>query len=162
MKSQGNAFVLSIRFDNQTTYELKEILHAIGAEVISGLTWGVEGLDWLGPEDVTRFNDELDAAPGGRMLISGRRLLELADQVWQTIEGEFIGYGTSLDAREFLETGSPLAWFITSPAEIAIEVQDGQFFDVYLRSQTFADRLAQHFRDVGRQERAGSGAPSAG
>jgi hypothetical protein len=148
MKSQGNALVLSIRFDSQTTYELKEILHAFGSEVISGLTWGVEGLDWLGPEDVTRFNDEVDAAPRGRSLIPGRRLLELADQAWQTIEGEFVGYSTSLDAREFLETGSPLAWFASSPAEIAIEVQDGQFFDVYLRSQTYADRLAQRFRDV--------------
>lgn len=148
MKSQGNALVLSIRFDSQTTYELKEILHAFGSEVISGLTWGVEGLDWLGPEDVTRFNDEVDAAPRGRSLIPGRRLLELADQAWQTIEGEFVGYSTSLDAREFLETGSPSAWFASSPAEIAIEVQDGQFFDVYLRSQTYADRLAQHFRDV--------------
>lgn len=152
MKSQGNVFVLSIRFDNQTTYELKEILHAFGSEVISGLTWGVEGLDWLGPEDVTRFNDEVDAAPRGRSLIPGRRLLELADQAWQTIEGGFVGYSTSLDAREFLETGSPLARFASSPAEIAIEVQDGQFFDVYFRSQTFADQLAQHFRHFGRQD----------
>ena len=147
-------FILTIRLDDRIAYELKEILSIIGTDVVARLTWGVGWLDWLGSEDASQFNHEVDVAPGRRVLVSGERLLELSEQVRQIIEGEFIGYRSASDAREFLEAGSPLAWFTTSPAEMAIEVKDGCFFDVYLRSRTDADRLAKHFQDVRWQDPA--------
>jgi hypothetical protein len=141
-------FVLTIRLSDQMDYELAKILHAIGDDIVSKLTWGIEALDWLGSEEASQFNAEIDKAPGRRIVVSGQHLLELSEQVWQTIEGEFVGYRATSDAHEFLEANPPLSQFATSPAEIAIEVKDGCFADVYLRSRMHAVQLAQRFRDV--------------
>lgn len=145
MTPPNEMFILVIRFDDQTSYELKEILNVLGSDVIVKLIWGVESLDWLGSEDASRFNQEVDAASGRRLLVRGDRLLDLSRQVWQVIEGRLVGHGTEDDAREFLEKGAQLSQFGTSTAEIAVEVKDGSIFEVYLRSQAYADQLLKHF-----------------
>jgi hypothetical protein len=154
MSSTEELIVLTICPSEQMDYELREILHAIGVDVVSELVWGVGWLDWVGVGEAFQFNDEVDTAPGRRALVTGGRLLDLSGQALQTIEGEFVGYRTASEAREFVEIGSPLARFAASPALMAIEAKDGCYFDVYLRSQAVAERLVDRFQDVRWQDPA--------
>jgi hypothetical protein len=154
MSSSEKLVILTICPSEQMDYELREILHAIGVDVVSGLVWGVGWLDWVGAEEASKFNNGVDMASGRRVLVTGKRLLDLSEQVWQTIEGEFVGYRTASEASEFVEIGSPLARFTTSLAFMAIEVKDGYYFDMYLRSQAIAERLADRFQDVRWQDPA--------
>lgn len=82
------------------------------------------------------------------MLVSGARLLDLSQSVWQTIEGTFVGFPSEADAKGFLEADWDLTQFAIFPAEIAVEALEGSGFNVYLRSRLLADRLAQHLADV--------------
>lgn len=145
MSASVEIFVLTIRFANQASYELMEILQTLGNSYIAGLTWGIRGLDWLGTDEPSQFNRQVDEAAGHRLLVSGERLLKLAEQAWQVIEGEFVGYLSDLDAQEFLKAHTSLARFKTSHAAIGVTVKDGRYFDVYLRSRIQAERLARSF-----------------
>ncbi len=137
-----------LTFHPNIQYELKEVFGCIGTTMVARLIWGVERLDWLGTKEAGKFNREVDTSPGYRKLVPGERLLNLSAQVWQTIEGEFVGYRSEQDARQFLKTGSPFTWFPTSTAELAIEVKDGSIFDMYLREKKYADKLSKHFQKV--------------
>jgi hypothetical protein len=144
-RSKFFVYILSIRPDEHTGNDLKQILNLIGMDIITSLVWGIENLDWLGNGEAHQFTRELDEAENRRLLIPGEQLLKLVKQTWQTIEGEFVGYRTERDAEQFLKTGSLLTRFPTSTAELAIEVKDGSIFDVYLRERKQAKKLARHF-----------------
>lgn len=60
MSFSREILVLTIRLADRMDYELKEILHTIGTDVVARLTWGVGWLDWIGSEDAIRFNREVD------------------------------------------------------------------------------------------------------
>ena len=117
------------------------------------MTWGVRALEWVGPEEAAQFNHEVEATRRG-LLIPGERLLELSEQVWQVIEGEFVGYCLEADAQEFAERGSPLTWFTSSLAEMAFEFVDGCIIVAFLHSRELVDRLTEHFPDIRWQDPA--------
>ena len=132
--------------DRNQDVDVKDILHIIGDEFVTKLTWGVARLDWLGEESLPQ---QTDVAPHHRVLVSGQCLLELAEMVYETLEGYFVGYPSRVEAEKFLETGWPGSGFTTSKAEIAIQVLESSIgFVLYLRSKEIAERIAQHFQEV--------------
>jgi hypothetical protein len=145
MTQESNVFVLSIPLNAPASPDLRDILKVIGEDITSNLIWGVTQLEAIGPEEVQDFLSAVDANP---ILVPGRRLLELAQKIKQTIEGVFMGYASEADAQEFLQSRGALSGFSSSLAEMAIQAIDSSVFDVYLRSLIYADRLAQRFPGV--------------
>ncbi|CAG0926681.1 hypothetical protein TFLX_00179 [Thermoflexales bacterium] len=150
----NRVFVLSVYSSETAFIDLKDLLAALEQETITQLFWGIGWLDWLGEVDAINFNNELDRSRVRRVIISGARLMELSRQVWQTLEGVFVGYFSEVDATEFMHTNWSLTRFANSSAQVAIEAIDGSYFDVYLRSSAMMDHLAQVFKRVQRQDPA--------
>jgi len=131
--------------------DLIDILRIIGSNKVVSWTWGVERLDWLGHLDnfETTLPQETDRAPEHRVLVSGKRLLEQVEKVYQSLEGSLIAYSSQEKARSFLEEDWWTVDFESSSAEILIKIIGQSIgFEVYLRSKSLADQFIQHFQDV--------------
>jgi len=121
------------------------ILHLIGDNFVSSLTWGVGQLEWYDEgELVAELNSNLER----QIVVSGNRLLERARKVYQTLGGIFVGYPSKVTAQKFLQERWTRASFENSPAQLMIYALEGTGFEVYLRSKSLADQFIQHFQDV--------------
>lgn len=149
MAGSNEVSVISISSSEATnpSLDLYAILNILGVNFVSSLTWGIEGIDCTGPE-AQPLCLSVDASPNRRLLISGPDLLQIAPKLMQVIEGVFVGYSSKTDANTFLETGWASMPFGASRAETIINVEDGQWFDVYLRSKARGEKLARSFNDV--------------
>jgi hypothetical protein len=127
--------------------DLYPILDTLGADFVTGLIWGVEHIDCTGPEAQDLCNAVV-ASPKRRILMSGNHLLQIAPKFMQVIEGYFAGYSSERDATDFLESDWYSVPFAESRAQIAIRVQDGSWFEVYLRDKALGERLARSFKGV--------------
>jgi hypothetical protein len=125
--------------------ELDAIFHAIGNDVISDLTWGVEAIAVNGPQ-AQDFCTMVESAPEHRILVTGTELLEYVQAFLQVDEGIFAGYHNDSDAAIFLRFGWARTRFTSPACELAMVAVDGCGFDVYLRSRVYADRLTAHFK----------------
>jgi hypothetical protein len=146
MSEGDDALFLSIRTGDLINPDanLFNILQELGTDWVLQLIWGVESLDATGPE-AQEFIAWVEQSSDHRLLISGKEFLELAPKLGQTIEGVFVGYKSNDDTTEFLEGGWGAIHFADSSAELVIEIVDGTYFDLYMRSQTVSDRLTKRF-----------------
>lgn len=112
--------------DNALAFDLADILRAIGPQAEQSI-WKIEGLECFG--DAAEFLH--DISDNGRV-IGGKKLIRLADQVYQTIDGHISGYRSDNDKHP---------WII-------IRAVDGSSFDVECGDATVLDRLRQHFNTV--------------
>jgi hypothetical protein len=126
--------------------DLKDILQTIGNGKVASLTWLVAHLDWYGED---KFKAEVYRNWKHGVLISGKKLLNISQEVYQTIEGYFIGFPTLNSAKKVLEQGwwhSEL--FASTPIKLEIKADDNLGFVVYTPSQAEVERLTQHFQEV--------------
>ena len=112
--------------DNALAFDLVDILRAIGPQAEQSI-WKIEGLECFG--DAAELLH--DISDNGRT-IDGKKLVRLADQVYQTIDGYISGYRNDTDEQP---------WII-------VRAVDGTSFDVECADPVVLDRLRQRFNTV--------------
>src|SRR5438094_229702 len=117
--------------------DLKHILSGLG-ERLESWVWCITDLDWLG-EDGEMLCRAVEAAGPGGLWLDSQELIQHVQGIYQTIEGSFLAFPTSLDRRIIDESDRDLASFPLSKAEFAIVAVDGCYFDVYSK-----DAVATH------------------
>jgi hypothetical protein len=125
--------------------DIKDILQTLGSDFVVGLTWGVTHLEWYGNNLADFAKDE----SGEMIILSGKQLLELADKVYQTIDGLFIGYSDIKLAKDFLQKKWAYSdYFETSSAEVKIEIKQNWVINIEVRTKELAERISQNFQNV--------------
>jgi hypothetical protein len=126
-----NIAVVSVRPDASPPprLDLKDILGAL-APSQGDRVWYVKGLDWLGRRAAESLCRQVDVARPGGVWLSSDELLRYAQDVQQTVEGEFFAFPRITDRRAINPNDLNLAAFPSSSAELAIVAVDGSSFDV--------------------------------
>ena len=126
-----NVAVISIRRDagRPLGLDVKDILAALGPR-LDGWLWCVKGLDWLGGDAAEALCRKVDAARPGGVWLASAELRRFAQDVYQTIDGEFYAFPRATDIRAVDPHELHPAAFPSSAAELAILAVDGSYFDV--------------------------------
>lgn len=147
MNQDCELFIISIYNDSNKEIDIKDILKGLGLELVQHLFWGIERLDCVGVK-VQEFCDEVNTAPNSRLVIPGERLISLAEDFIQTIDGVFVGYGSIEASQEFLDKQWQLGQFRESKALMVIKSIEASVFDVYLCSQEIFYNLSNQFANT--------------
>lgn len=111
---------------NCLAFDLKDIL-ALAGERAANSTWRLSNVEAGGEtaaQELHRLSDE-------QVAVSGERLLELANEVWQVIEGNFEGFDG-----------------IRGPLWLTIRAVDSSCFDVITEDADLIRRIRSTFRQV--------------
>ena len=128
-----------LRFPVTRGQDLRAFLEALGRPEADGLHWVVGGLACVGGGAfVRRFSEDLDRAPGRQAVVPGERLLQYADEVGQTVEGDFVGFRSAALAKVYLDGQGSRAL-----ARWAIDCVDSTWWEVRLDDRAQADRLLE-------------------
>ena len=125
----GNAYGITIRDTTEDgkflSFDLRDILAVLGDKVLTSY-WHCSDVECLGEGAAAMhvLSDE-----GG--IVTGRELVRIASEVYQTIDGKF----------EAFETGAETPWLV-------IDVVDSSWFDVLSCDVATIDRLRTHFRQI--------------
>lgn len=140
--------VVSIHPDTQhpLDVDLKGILSAVGDRLAEWI-WCVRDLDWLGNDASEQFAQQVGVAGRKGLWSSSQELLAQAENVYQTIEGQFVAFPREVDKSSLSEGDSQLDSFPTSLAVFAVAAIDGSYFDVYAKDQSLIKRFTR-FTDV--------------
>ena len=107
-------------------FDLIDVLQLLGPDALKA-AWTLEDVECLG-----ETSDDLHAVSDSGEPISGRRLLELASGVSQTIDGDFYCYRNGLPSRPW----------------VTIRAIDSSAFDVDSEDATVIGRIKGHFGHV--------------
>jgi hypothetical protein len=133
--------------------DLKQVLQALQPH-LGHWTWCVTVLDCLGGDYSQAVCKAVeDAGPSG-VWLSSQELSRLAEDIRQTIEGEWIALPSSLHREAITAEDLDLGFFPTSRAELALVVVDSSFVEVYAKDPEVITSLRRHFRDVRAQDPA--------
>jgi hypothetical protein len=110
------------------SFDLTDLLDVVGADAV-GSTWSVRGVECVGPsaEAVAALHKASDESEE----LSGERLVALAREITQVIDGEFIG-------RRLTESDP---W-------IVIRAVDSSWFDVETTDEALLLKLRARFNEV--------------
>jgi hypothetical protein len=150
MSSSKEVFSLAFLTDSKINrnIDLKDILHVLGDDFVSSLTWGITNLEWYGNE-IEDFLDKEKNAQDGMILISGKEFLETANKIYQTVDGLFIGYLNEKSAKEFLaKKWAYSGYFEKSSAQVKIEIKQNWAITVEVRSKKQAELIINSFENV--------------
>lgn len=111
---------------DQLSFDLLDMLKEIKFE-IANTTWKVECVECLG-----NASEDLHALSDSGEYIPGERLLELALEIYQVIDGEFYGYKKTTLSKPW----------------IVIRAVDSSAFDVECEDTKVLDQYKKHFRNV--------------
>jgi hypothetical protein len=131
--------------------DLDDVLSAL-RPYLDRWVWCVTELDATGRPSTAEAVEDMAqrVAKTGRFgfWLTSQELTALAEQIAQTIDGTFIAFpaGTARTRRD--EATLHLAAFPSSDAELAIQVVDSSFLDIYAKDQEIPSVLRQHFQDV--------------
>ena len=103
------------------------------------------GADGQAVEEMCR--DVERAGPKG-VWRSSRELQDFAGRIAQTIDGTFVAFPAGTVVTHLDESSLSLAAFLDSAAELAIQVVDSSFIDVYAKDLEIPALLSNHFIDV--------------
>lgn len=112
--------------ENALAFDLIDILRAIGPQAERSI-WKFEGLECLGDAA-----DHLHAVSDNASVIDGKDLVRLASQIYQSIDGDFLGYRNDHDKHPW----------------IVIRAVDGTSFDVECDEDAVLGRLRKRFNAV--------------
>jgi hypothetical protein len=132
--------------DQPLGLDLMQILSALQGR-LGRWVWCVRNLDWLGHDGET-FCRAVEAAGPGGLWIDSHELIERAQGIYQTIEGEFLAFSKSLDRRTIDARDLSLSSFPAGRAEVAIVAVDGCYFDVYSKDAGVTNSLYERFPDA--------------
>jgi hypothetical protein len=114
--------------------------------------WCITALDAAGRPSTAKVVEEMAqrVARAGRFgfWLTSQELTTLAGQIAQTVDGTLLAFpaGTARTRRD--EATLHLAAFPGSDAELAIQVVDSSFLEIYAKDHEIPSVLRQHFQDV--------------
>lgn len=131
--------VLKFPISANSNADLRAILSIIGREIAVKLTWVVGDLDCTGvSEFVQQFCNEVKAAPQRQVMVQGRQVLQLVDEVMQIIDGTFIGFRSTDLAKLYLKDSGA-----RTLAEYEFWISDSTSFEVNLAERSLAQQLVE-------------------
>lgn len=130
--------------------DLKHILSALGP-FISEWTWCVMSLDWLGDQSSEDLCRAVERAGQAGLWMSAQGLVDSANKVYQTMEGEFLAFPERIDPGTLSSDDLNLRCFPSNRADLAIVAIDGQFFEVYTKNSKWLTSLLD-MRGVRRED----------
>lgn len=122
--------------DRRLDLDLKHILSAL-APFLSEWMWCIRNLDWLGDQGSEDLCLAVETAGRKGLWMSSQDLVDIANRVYQTIEGEFVAFAKCIDAETISSDDLALGCFPRNEAQLAIVAIDGGFFEVYAKDATF-------------------------
>jgi len=128
-------------------FDLKEILKVL-EEYLAQWIWYVPALEAFGSENIEAACDAVEAAQGKGVWFSSTELLELAGDITQTVDGEFLAFSVDVDRQALGESDLNLAHFQQNKIALAILSVDSSYFEVYTKDPSVEAAIRQHFEDV--------------
>lgn len=136
-------------------FDLQDILRALGQR---GLGWNwcvLYDFEAYGPgEDLRERTQAIWQARPGGLWLSGPELVEFAQGIHQTIDGEFQAFPACLDPQS-IPLGELRTSFPGSRAQLVIRITDSAIFEVYAKHPEDVARLRARFADVRLEEDTG-------
>jgi hypothetical protein len=133
---------------NALSFDLKDILRALGAESEFWQWWIAPTLEEFGPDpSLVELDRALQQSRPQGLWLSGKQLVALAQGIDQTIDGEFQAFPPEIDPSTISldELHGP---FSASSAVLVIRAVDGDRFDVGYKRLEDRDRLRAAFTSV--------------
>jgi hypothetical protein len=129
------------------TVDLNQVLAALEPD-LGRWTWCVTLLDCMGGEYSQAVCEAVERARPSGLWMSSQELLKLAEDIHQTIEGEWIAFPSSIKRDAVTAEDLDLSFFAVSRAELALVVVDSSFVEIYAKDLDVVSRLRRHFKDV--------------
>jgi hypothetical protein len=127
--------------------DLKDVLLALEKQ-LGKWTWYMRLLECVGGEYSQAMCQAAESSEARGLWISEEDLLKLAQDLDQTIDGEWIAFPKAIDPEQITQDDLNLGFFPTSKAELAIAVIDSTFVQVYAKDAAVITALQRHFKDV--------------
>jgi hypothetical protein len=122
--------------DRRLDLDLKHIVSAL-RPFWAEWRWCVKNLDWLGDQSSEDICKAVERAGQIGLWMSSEELVDNANKVYQTIEGQFLAFPTGTDPRTLSSVDLNLREFPSNRAQLVIAAIDGWFFNVYAKDATF-------------------------
>jgi hypothetical protein len=146
-----SAVVLSIReYDSGhvLAFDLRDILEALGERVLAWQWCVLYDFEAYGPgEGLVAMTEAIWRARPGGIWLTAPELARLAQDIDQTIDGEFQAFPSGL-AVSTVPVDELHAPFLQSRAELVIRAVDSTLFRVYAKHRDDVARLQARFSDV--------------
>jgi hypothetical protein len=147
--------VVSIHDQNHSllAVDLKDVLQALGVAP-ERWKWCVTLLECTGGEFSQAVCDAVESAGGAGYWLSGQELSRLAEDIRQTLEGEWLAFPADVEPEHLSDEDLHLRCFPTNRVELAILVVDSSFVEVYTKDPALPAGLQKAFLDVRPQDPA--------
>ncbi len=134
--------IVSLRPDKNRPLDLdlRHIL-AVLKPLLPHVTWRVRNLDWLGDETSEKLCELVANAGRSGYWISSEQLCIRADDVYQTIEGEFSAFTRDPDPSSLALSDISLRPIPLNNALLVIVAIDGTSFEVYSKDSEYVEQL---------------------
>lgn len=144
---EKRARVLSLqpKADVPLSVDIKDILASL-RPFLNRWVWSVRSLDWLS-QPMDDLPEQVAAAGVSGLWLPSAELCRHAETVYQTLEGKFLAFPSTLSPDTICADELDLQRFPASRAELAIEAIDGGIIDVYAKDRELVSIL-QRFSDV--------------
>ena len=145
------AVVLSIRDHGPThalDFDLRDILAALGERALAWQWCVLYDFEAYGPgERLAAMADAIWRAKPGGIWLTAPELARLAQDIDQTIDGEFQAFPSGLEVST-IPVDELHVPFLQSRAELVIRAVDSTLFRVYAKHRDDVARLQARFSDV--------------
>src|SRR5207302_4007342 len=118
---QESVQILSIHDHKQSVlaFDLKEVLQALNAR-FARCVWIIRNLDCFGGEACEETCRAVENSGGAGVWMSWEELVQLAAQIQQTIDGEFLAFSSDIERATITDEDLDLGQFPTSNAQSAV------------------------------------------
>jgi len=126
--------------------DLKDVLDTLRGS-IDAWAWHVDDLECTGARS-REVCDAIRRAEGRGIWLSSAELVDLANSIDQTIDGQFLAFAVDGGPPNLTQTDLDLAFFSENNCKLGIRVVDSSFIEVYLKDEQHLKALKGRFRDV--------------
>jgi len=146
-KSAVQVFSIHDHQESLLAFDLKDVLQALNGQFALA-AWCITVLECVGGERCEEACQAVEKSEGAGVWLSWDELVKLANQIDQTIEGEFLAFPREIEKASVTGQDLDLGHFPTSKAELAILAVDSSYFEVYAKNPEVLAALRHCFRDV--------------